>query len=131
PSCEDTDMRKYPVILALLLALLPPPVVWAADDTADESRLRQELAQARRELAELSRRVAELSQQLGEQTVVKIQRSSHRRPMVGLVLGASETRGVRVQAVTPDGPAARAGLRSRSEEHTSELQSRENLVCRL
>jgi len=105
-------MRKYPVILALLLALLPPPVVWAADDTADESRLRQELAQARRELAELSRRVAELSQQLGEQTVVKIQRSSHRRPMVGLVLGASETRGVRVQAVTPDGPAARAGLRS-------------------
>src|SRR6266511_5620703 len=26
---------------------------------------------------------------------------------------------------------ARPGVRSRSEEHTSELQSRENLVCRL
>src|SRR5690606_41462159 len=29
----------------------------------------------------------------------------------------------------PDGPACR--LETRSEEHTSELQSRENLVCRL
>src|SRR5207302_9891102 len=28
-------------------------------------------------------------------------------------------------------PLTRASLRSRSEEHTSELQSRENLVCRL
>src|SRR5207302_10680570 len=28
-------------------------------------------------------------------------------------------------------PTAAAGDRSRSEEHTSELQSRENLVCRL
>src|SRR5690606_40888920 len=30
-----------------------------------------------------------------------------------------------------DGRAPDAGLRGRSEEHTSELQSRENLVCRL
>src|SRR5436309_6390898 len=29
------------------------------------------------------------------------------------------------------GPLARAALDPRSEEHTSELQSRENLVCRL
>src|SRR5256885_12827323 len=29
------------------------------------------------------------------------------------------------------GPAAHAGLRARSEEHTSELQSPCNLVCRL
>src|SRR5690606_41934645 len=28
-------------------------------------------------------------------------------------------------------PRARRGARGRSEEHTSELQSRENLVCRL
>src|SRR5207302_9847248 len=28
-------------------------------------------------------------------------------------------------------PATRTGWRDRSEEHTSELQSRENLVCRL
>src|SRR5207302_11370854 len=31
---------------------------------------------------------------------------------------------------TPDGPCTTSGER-RSEEHTSELQSRENLVCRL
>src|SRR5690606_40150241 len=42
----------------------------------------------------------------------------------------------RVRRATPDrpprrhGPAARP-RRARSEEHTSELQSRENLVCRL
>src|SRR5690606_41135377 len=29
------------------------------------------------------------------------------------------------------GPAGRRGVPTRSEEHTSELQSRENLVCRL
>src|SRR5690606_41684197 len=31
----------------------------------------------------------------------------------------------------PEGAPARVGVRARSEEHTSELQSRENLVCRL
>src|SRR5690606_41849213 len=33
--------------------------------------------------------------------------------------------------VTFDNPASTASDRFRSEEHTSELQSRENLVCRL
>src|SRR5436309_9581990 len=32
---------------------------------------------------------------------------------------------------TPSAPPRHAQARSRSEEHTSELQSRENLVCRL
>src|SRR5690606_41371587 len=35
------------------------------------------------------------------------------------------------QRATTHGPGALAGRASRSEEHTSELQSRENLVCRL
>src|SRR5690606_40843176 len=35
----------------------------------------------------------------------------------------------RYRGISPFGN--RAGSRSRSEEHTSELQSRENLVCRL
>src|SRR5690606_41650063 len=35
------------------------------------------------------------------------------------------------QSLSPSAPKTRWGLRSRSEEHTSELQSRENLVCRL
>src|SRR5690606_40727505 len=46
----------------------------------------------------------------------------------------------RAQSVRRDGPRADSGMRTnvpfsrqdgRSEEHTSELQSRENLVCRL
>src|SRR5690606_40081163 len=46
-------------------------------------------------------------------------------------LGRDALRGVAVPQV--DGPRVTAGLLldDRSEEHTSELQSRENLVCRL
>src|SRR3712207_8329504 len=36
-----------------------------------------------------------------------------------------------VAAAAPSGRAARSRPRSRSEEHTSELQSRQYLVCRL
>src|SRR5207302_9773668 len=39
--------------------------------------------------------------------------------------------GALAQAVPVRVPAAGAGQGARSEEHTSELQSRENLVCRL
>src|SRR2546428_8344243 len=44
--------------------------------------------------------------------------------------------GLRVTQVAPGGPAGRAGVAAgdvlvRSEEHTSELQSRSDLVCRL
>src|SRR5690606_41341376 len=39
--------------------------------------------------------------------------------------------GVGEALVAPDGVAAFERERPRSEEHTSELQSRENLVCRL
>src|SRR5207302_5904957 len=37
----------------------------------------------------------------------------------------------RGRVVLGEGPPARDGRAPRSEEHTSELQSRENLVCRL
>src|SRR6266511_2898784 len=41
------------------------------------------------------------------------------------------TRSGRSGSSGPHGAEARAVLPSRSEEHTSELQSRENIVCRL
>src|SRR5690606_39924724 len=44
--------------------------------------------------------------------------------------GRPRARGARRAAGLPTAPPRRQGRR-RSEEHTSELQSRENLVCRL
>src|SRR2546421_12590111 len=43
--------------------------------------------------------------------------------------GRADSDGPLVVRVLPGGPAAKGGLRS--EEHTSELQSRSDLVCRL
>src|SRR3712207_7298701 len=57
--------------------------------------------------------------------------------MVGAVLGEEEQSGsYEIRAVTRKGegysyPGARSRKRLRSEEHTSELQSRQYLVCRL
>src|SRR5438270_4596121 len=42
-----------------------------------------------------------------------------------------ETEGSAVERVEPDGLDVLASQRVRSEEHTSELQSQSNLVCRL
>jgi hypothetical protein len=64
-------------------------------------------------MQDLSRRMAELSAELGD---VGPQAYAFRylghpdRAMIGVVLGA-DAHGVRISAVTPDGPAARAGLR--------------------
>src|SRR5690606_41827290 len=46
---------------------------------------------------------------------------------------AARRQGLSHQSAVPRavGPLQAGGIRDRSEEHTSELQSRENLVCRL
>src|SRR5207237_8069643 len=44
---------------------------------------------------------------------------------------ADPARRTRVLSQPAQGPAAATGIRHRSEEHTSELQSHLNLVCRL
>src|SRR5206468_8984029 len=46
------------------------------------------------------------------------------RSLLGIVLGGVPERGV-------DAALRRSGVTARSEEHTSELQSRSDLVCRL
>src|SRR3712207_8526946 len=51
-----------------------------------------------------------------------------RRLRRGAALGAAVRR---TEPRGDDGPPRRAGLPVRSEEHTSELQSRQYLVCRL
>ena len=84
---------------------------------SDNQALKQELDQAREQLNSAAERVAELSKQLGEEAgpmiIRRIERGpGSKRPMLGVVLGGDEQRGVRLQAVTPDGPAAKAGLES-------------------
>ncbi|MDZ3823038.1 MAG: PDZ domain-containing protein [Pseudoxanthomonas sp.] len=104
-------------------ALLALTAIWAAGvaaqaptatppDAAERAQLRQQLEQARERMAESAREIAELSRQLGEQRAVEIHRVERRRPMLGLVMATAPERGVRLAAVTPEGPAARAGLRS-------------------
>src|SRR5690606_41749677 len=54
----------------------------------------------------------------------------HRRPDLALARDRGDDAVAGAQQPVRPGPAVRAA-RPRSEEHTSELQSRENLVCRL
>lgn len=109
--------------MARRTALLVLTAIWAASapaqaptapapDTAERAQLRQQLEQARERMAESAREIAELSRQLGERRAVEIHRVERRRPMLGLVMAPAPERGVRLAAVTPEGPAARAGLRS-------------------
>jgi S1-C subfamily serine protease len=79
---------------------------------ADEAR--KELRELRTQIGALSRRMAELSMQLGDagpQAYAFRYLSDSERGMIGVVLSADDA-GTRIDAVTPDGPASRAGLKS-------------------
>ena len=95
-----------------LVALLSLPLPAQAADEGGDAATRQQLDRAREDLAAAAARVAELSRALGGGQLLEIRQDNHKRPMIGVVLGASRDNGVRVLAVTPDGPAALAGLRS-------------------
>jgi S1-C subfamily serine protease len=74
---------------------------------------RKELAELREQMQELSRKMAKLSSAVGEgspRSYAWRYIGDPGRAMIGVVL-ASDPKGVRLSAVTPDGPAARAGLR--------------------
>lgn len=106
---------NYPIRMsALLMATLMSIATARAEEpsAADTAALRQQLDAAQEELQEVAGRVADLSRQLGENQVLHVRTIERKRPMVGVVLGVAGDRGVRVQAVTPDGPASKAGLRS-------------------
>lgn len=103
---------KNPIVALIACAALPLAALAQQPGSNDEALARAELAKARQDLAEAQRRVVELSREAGEARHIHIRSFESRRPMLGVVLGISETKGVALAAVTPEGPAARAGLRS-------------------
>ena len=72
-----------------------------------------ELAAARKDLERAAKRVAELSHGTGhEGQPLRIEHRVVRKPVVGVLLAPDPQAGVRIAGVTPDGAAAKAGLRS-------------------
>lgn len=88
----------------------------AASEAApvDQAQTRRELADVRKQIGELSRRMAELSLQLGDagpRAYAYSYLADSKRAIVGVVI-APDSKGVRISALTPNGPATRAGLRN-------------------
>lgn len=86
---------------------------------AEVSAARAELDRARAELRRAARHLAEISGQFeldanaGEQReVIEIRKLRSQRPMIGIILAEGEPAAVRIAGVTPDSPAAKAGLRA-------------------
>lgn len=114
-------------------------VATAAKPAVNATEVRKELAELRTQIGALSRRMAELSMQLGDagpQAYAFRYLSDSDRGMIGVVLSPDDA-GARIDAVTPDGPASRAGLRSgdilvgingkslpRSDSRTSHAEAR-------
>lgn len=109
---------KHRLIPLLLAAALLPAGALAQAAPVDPERAeaaRREMETLRTQMGELSRRMAELSREMaGEYRQVSAQamslRSSLKRPIVGVVLGNDAEGQVQLTGISPDGPAAKAGL---------------------
>lgn len=78
----------------------------------DMDAARRELRDAQRELERASSRIAELTQKLYRDDIeMALHRPAFERPVLGVVMSGDEGAGVRLAAVTPESPAAKAGLR--------------------
>lgn len=103
---------KPPVLLTAALAALLAGTAWASDPVHDAAA--KELAQAQDALRKAAQRVAELSAQRADIARGHRERieQARTRPMIGVLLSGDDQAGVRITGVTPDGAAAKAGLRS-------------------
>lgn len=112
-------MKLRLVSLLIAAALLPADAYarQADPDAARAEQARKEMETLRKEMAELGRRMAELSREAGgvhEQIVTRIEarREAMQRPVIGVILAADAQGFVQLSGVTPEGPAAKAGLRA-------------------
>lgn len=102
---------------ALQLAMADPPQVSkgqpSEQERAELEAARQRLQQARQEMQRASREVAELARKASAEALeIQLQQPAFTRTGIGVVLGPDDKAGVSIIAVTPGGPAAKAGLRS-------------------
>src|SRR2546430_2425969 len=123
---------------ALLVAGLGHTLVThaAADDSDRIAALEQKLDQSLQLIRELSARVNDLEAQAAHGTPVATAKRSGAgaaAPMAAAAAppGTPVATQPGVPAATPPDTAQRLARVERSEEHTSELQSQPNLVCRL
>ena len=104
--------RPLPLFAGALAILLAGAA--AAAEPATGADHDSELAQAREELRRAAERIAELSRAhrgVDENLRERIEQA-RARALSGVLPAADEKPGVRLTGVTPDGPAAQAGLRS-------------------
>lgn len=102
--------KPVPTLIAgaLLAACIGNATAQQPDATAQK-----QLAEAQKQLAEAARRVAELTREMKiDETGIRMARSMVHRPVIGVVLAPDESAGVRIGGVTPDGGAAKAGLKA-------------------
>src|SRR2546430_1332601 len=110
-----TTMRFQKTLLAAaLVAALS--AAGAAEPSKDADATREQLRAAREELRAASRRIAELSAKLGAEEGRRAYTfrymSDPDRAMIGIVMDHREDGGVSIAAVTPGGPAEKAGVRT-------------------
>ncbi len=102
-----------PTLLAVaLVAILAGSALAQAPTPAPKAQAAEkELAQAQAELARAATRVAELSRAHAAPAIHLDQRVI-RRPVLGVLLAPDPEAGARITGVTPDGAAAKAGVKS-------------------
>jgi hypothetical protein len=82
---------------------------------AEMSTMHEELNQTHRQLQQTTREIARVNREVararsGRHSTKYVIRTSE-RPVIGVILGDSDDKGVKVLGVSPDGPSDRAGVR--------------------
>lgn len=82
---------------------------------AEMSKMHEELNQTHRQLQETTREIARVNREIARTRATRhatdhiVLRTSE-RPVIGVILGDADTRGVEILGVSPDGPSEKAGI---------------------